>query len=88
MTAISTVDARNQFSNVINRVAFGKERMVLMRRGEELAAIVPLEDLRLLERLLERLEEQSDVDDARLALAEAEKEGTKSLSDLKEELGL
>ena len=30
---ISTVDARNSFSEVINRAAYGKERVVLTRRG-------------------------------------------------------
>lgn len=53
MTAITTVEARSHFSTLINRVAFGKERMILTRLGEELAAVIPVEDLRLLERLLE-----------------------------------
>jgi prevent-host-death family protein len=41
MPSISTVEARNKFSNIINRVAFGKERLVLTRRGEELVALIP-----------------------------------------------
>lgn len=88
MKLISTVEARNQFSSLINRVAFGKEHMVLTRRGQKVAAMIPLEDLRLFERLLERLEDQADLEDAREALAEAEREGTVSLAELKEELGL
>lgn len=88
MKLISTVEARNQFSSLINRVAFGKEQMVLTRRGQKVAAMIPLEDLRLFERLLERLEDQADLEDAREALAEAEREGTVSLAELKEELGL
>jgi prevent-host-death family protein len=88
MSAMSTVEARSHFSTLINRVAFGKERMVLTRRGEELAAVVPVEDLRLLERLFERLEDQLDLDDARDALREAEQGGTISLAALKSELGL
>ncbi len=88
MKAISTVEARNQFSSLINRVAFGKEQMILTRRGQEVAAMIPLEDLRLFERLLERLEDQVDLEDAREALAEAERDGTLSLAKLKEDLGL
>ena len=88
MSAISTVEARNHFSTLINRVAFGKERMVLTRRGEELAAVIPVEDLRLFERLLERLEDKIDLEDARAALREAERDGTISLTELKAELGL
>ncbi len=88
MANVSTVTARNEFSTLVNRVAFGKERVVLTRRGKELMAMVPLEDLKLLERLLERLEDQADVEDAREALAEAEREGTISLAQIRDELGL
>lgn len=60
LNKISTADARKKFSAIINRVAFGKESFVLTRRGEPLAAIVSIEDLRL----LHELEEQMDIDDA------------------------
>ncbi len=43
--AVTTVDARNQFSALINRVAFGNERIVLTRRGRKIVAIVPIDDL-------------------------------------------
>ena len=49
MTNISTAEARNDFADVINRASFGKERFVLTRRGKKLVAIVPVEDLDLLE---------------------------------------
>ena len=57
---ISTADARKKFANIINRVAFGKELFVLTRRGEPLAAIVSIDDLKL----LQEIEEQMDIDDA------------------------
>jgi prevent-host-death family protein len=44
-TGITTVDARNNFSDVINRAAYGKEHIVLTRRGKPLVAIIPAEDL-------------------------------------------
>lgn len=81
---ISTVEARNKFSNIINRVAYGKERVVLTRRGEELVALIPAEEIHL----LEALEIQIDLEDARAALKEAGKKGTIPLEDLKKEIGL
>jgi prevent-host-death family protein len=66
MTRISTAKARATFSDVIGRAVYGKERIVLERRGKPVAAVVPLEDL---ERL-EALEDASDVKAARRALAE------------------
>ena len=53
----------------VNRVAYGKERVILSRRGRDLAAIVPLEDVELLEALEDRL----DLDAARAALKKAGK---------------
>ncbi len=81
MTKVSTVEARERFSDIINRAAFGKERVVLTRRGKELAAVVPIEDMKLLEELEDRL----DVEAARQALKE---EGTIPWEKVKAELGL
>lgn len=51
MARLATTDARYQFADLLNRVAYGKERIVLERRGRPLAALVPVEDLRILEAL-------------------------------------
>jgi prevent-host-death family protein len=84
MGAISTVQARNRLAEIINRVAYAKERVILTRRGEELVAVVPVEDVRLLEDLEDRL----DLDDARAALAETEATGTTAWEKIKADLGL
>jgi prevent-host-death family protein len=60
---VSTVKAREQFSDVVNRAAYGKERIILTRRGKKLVAVVPIEDIAL----LERLEDEKDIADARKA---------------------
>lgn len=65
MSEISASEAREGFSAIINRAAFGKERVVLTRRGRKLAAVIPVEDLEA----LEALEDKLDV----IAAARAEK---------------
>ena len=82
--SISTVKARDQLSTVINRAAFGKERIVLTRRGKEVAAVVPIEDMKL----LEELEDRIDLEEARAALAEAKSKGTIPWEKLRADLGL
>ena len=79
---ISTADARKKLANIVNRVAFGKEAFVLTRRGEALAALVPVEDLKLLQEIKERM----DVEDALQARAESEE--TVTWEELKKELNL
>ena len=57
---ITTVDARKKFANIINRVAFGNESFVLTRRGEAVAALVSVKELKL----LKEFEDQIDIDGA------------------------
>jgi prevent-host-death family protein len=81
---VTTVAARAQFSEIVNRAAFGKERVTLTRRGKEIVAVVPIEDMKL----LEALEDKIDLEEARAALAGATKKGTISWEKLKSELGI
>lgn len=41
---MSTVEARENFAELINRAAYGKDRIVLTRRGKPLAAVVSIAD--------------------------------------------
>jgi prevent-host-death family protein len=59
--------ARVELSHVVSRVQYAGERVVITRRGKPAAAIVPLEDLEL----LQRIEDELDAEAVREALAEA-----------------
>lgn len=63
---ITTADARKNFSNIVNTVAYGKEPIVLTRRGQEIAALISIEELRL----LQMIEDHVDIEDAKKALEE------------------
>ena len=84
MATVSTVIARNEFSTVLNRAAFGKERVILARRGKAIAAVVPIEDVKL----LRALEDRADLADAIAAEREALEKGTTTLAELKRDLGV
>ena len=81
MATNPTVEDSARLSELIDRAADGKERIILSRRGVELAAVVPIEDVRF----LRELEDRIDLEDARAALME---EGSISLEQFKAELGL
>ncbi|MEP6801736.1 MAG: type II toxin-antitoxin system prevent-host-death family antitoxin [Acidobacteriota bacterium] len=49
MTILPASEARAGLSEILNRVAFGGERIVLERHGKHVAAIVPMSDLSSLE---------------------------------------
>jgi prevent-host-death family protein len=67
-TKISTADARKDFANVVNMVAYGKESIVLTRRGQDIAALVSIEELEL----LQQIEDYIDIEDAKKALQNCE----------------
>ena len=83
MTTMTTVSARNEFSNLLNRAAFGKERIILKRRGAAIAAVVSMDDIKL----LQSIEDRHDIAAALASRKEAQKKGTKSLAQLRAELG-
>lgn len=82
MSSITTASAREHFSEIINRSSYGKERIVLSRRGKDLAAIIPMEDLKL----IEIIEDKLDLQDAEKAIKEAKLKGTISLDEFKKEI--
>ncbi len=82
-SSVSTADAKEQFSDLINRVSHNKECIIFTRRGKEIAAMIPMEDWQL----LQTLQDKSDLQQAVEALQEARAQGTVTLDALKEEIG-
>jgi prevent-host-death family protein len=80
---LSASKARQDLSSVIKGVRKG-QRFLLSRHGEDVAAIVSVEDLEL----LQAIEDRCDARVARAALADAEKNGTVSWDQVRAELGL
>jgi prevent-host-death family protein len=69
---LNVVELRKSLADILNRAEYRGERVVIHRRGKDAAAIIPIEDLRLLERLIEEAEDRLDVEAARAALAESD----------------
>lgn len=83
MAAMTATEAREQFTELLNRAAYGKERLRITDHGKEKVAVIPIEDLEL----LEALEDRIDLEDARAALAEAKAGGVVTLEEFKASLG-
>ena len=86
MTRLAVSKAYEDFSDTLDRVAEKKERIVLHRRGKDIAVLIPVEDLALLEELEDRL----DAEDFRAAKEEWERDGrqTTPLDKVVKELGI
>lgn len=82
-TTMTTVDAKENFTDLINHVSHSKERVILTRRGKDIVAIIPLEDLQF----LDNTQDQHDLREAIDALKEAKNGGSITLEQLKDDLG-
>jgi prevent-host-death family protein len=51
MTRLTASQLREDLAEAINKVAFGKERIILQRNNKDVAAIVSMEDFNLLREL-------------------------------------
>jgi prevent-host-death family protein len=81
MTKVSMTHARQDFTNIANRVMFGNERICIEKNNKAAFALVPVEDVEI----LEALEDKIDVEEALKAL---KKPGFIRLKDLKKKLGI
>ena len=84
---ITASDARGDFRGTLNRVVRDRERLVITRHNDEEVAVIPVEDLRLLEKWERQVEDAIDGEAARRILADPD-EGRESWDALKEEFGL
>ena len=82
MKHVTTAEARKHMAELLNRAAYGKERFVVTRHGKELVAIVPLEEVTLLDRLRALLSKK----DFEAALAEMQEAGTRPWDEVRREL--
>ena len=76
MSKVAVIDARKDLADILNRAAYGKERVVLTRRGKDVAAIVPMDDLAI----LEAIEDHMDVTESEKILERVRRGSEETLS--------
>ncbi len=78
-TKMEATKVRRHFAEEMSKVAFGKQRLVIERNGKPLVAVVPVEELALLEEYVEQLEDRLDVEAYKKAKAEMKRTGEKPI---------
>lgn len=84
MHSIPAKQARLEFTHIVDEVAFRGERYVVTRNGRELAAMVSMEDLEI----LQSLENKRDVEIAKKAEEHIRQHGTVSWEEIEKRLGI
>jgi prevent-host-death family protein len=75
MATVSSGQVRGGLSKLIDRVRQRRERLKVTRRGEPVVAIVPVEDLELLEEVLDFLQDARDLPAVRKRLRQFQETG-------------
>ncbi len=81
MTSLSMTNARHDFTGLANQVMVAHERILINKNNKPALAMVPIEDVEL----LEALEDKIDLQDALKALKEP---GSIGLKEFKKKLGI
>jgi antitoxin Phd len=81
MTRVSMTKARQDFTNIANRVMFGSERICIDKNNKPAIAVVPIEDLEM----IEAIEDHIDIEEAKKALKKGK---FITLEALKKQLGI
>lgn len=84
MTSVTVSEARVDMKDLVNRVAYGKERIYITSHHKKMVAIVPIEDIEL----LEAIEDAEDILVSEKRIKKAKKEGTYTEEELRARLGL
>lgn len=85
---ISARDLRKKQADVLNQVVFKGTHFIITRHGKEAAVLISPDEFHLLQKAMEYLEDESDVADAKKAIKEVKRQGSKPLKQLAKELGI
>jgi len=73
--SVAITEAKRKFAEFVNRAEYGRERILIKRRGKPIAAIIGMKDLELLEML-------GDEDDSQLLWKLIKRAGKKSIEQI------
>ncbi|MFT4554260.1 MAG: prevent-host-death family protein [Chlamydiales bacterium] len=85
---ISARDLRERQADVLNQIVFKGAHFVITRHGKEAAVLISPDEFLILQKAMEYLEDESDVADAKKAIKEVKRQGSKPLKQLAKELGI
>ena len=61
MKFLSSAEARKNFADTLNRVAYGSEHIAIKRSGNELVYLISAQDYELFQQLLQQTEDTEDI---------------------------
>ena len=74
MRSLSSGEARSNFSDTLNHVAYGSEHVAIQRSGKEPVYMIPSKDYELFLKLLQQAEDDLDLQEAEARMVDSQQE--------------
>lgn len=74
MKSLSSAEARKNFADILNRVAYGSEHIAIRRSGKEVVYLISTQDYEIFQQLLEQAEDKSDIEIAESRMNDLQQE--------------
>lgn len=88
METVSCREIKDHMAEILNRVAYNRNRYKIARHNKEMAVIISIEEWEVIEKILQNLEDEEDTKEALLALREIEEQGSIPFDKMKTRVGL
>jgi prevent-host-death family protein len=85
---LSCREVKDHMAEILNRVAYNHKRYKIARHSKEMAIIISIEEWEAIERILQKLEDEEDMQEGLLALKEVKEQGSISFDEMKKRVGL
>ena len=88
METLSCREIKDHMAEILNRVAYNHKRFKIARHNKAMAVIISIEEWEAIEEILQKLENEDDIREARLALKEIKEKGSIPFEEMKKRLGI
>lgn len=88
METLSCREVKDHMAEILNRVAYNRKRYKIARHNKEMAIILSIEEWKAIEKVLQKIEDDEDIQEAQVALKEIEEQGSISFDEMKKRVGL
>lgn len=88
METLSCREIKDHMAEVLNRVAYNHKRYKIARHEKEMAVIISIDEWEAIKQILQKLEDEEDMQEALLALKEVEEHGSIPFDEMKKRVGL
>ena len=88
METLSCREVKDHMAEILNRVAYNHKRYKIARHNKEMAIIISIEEWEAIEKILQKLEDEEDMQEALLALKEVEERGSVPFDEMRKRVGL